>query len=202
MAKVDPYPTVTPEKGQPGHRDVYHDRSECPDGCRIESGNRRGRASKVRLVQSSVVRWHSQLCVSMLVPEASPSHALEVRIVGTEHRLWACTHPLSVGPLPRPGSHQLLLLGLPDGIRTRNRICPPRGTPGRPSARQEPSDHGISRSPQAFGRDIRLAHVSGPATLTLGPHAAGRPHQARCALSNGVSWPTYDLALHLVVKMQ
>lgn len=38
--KVQPYDTVTPEKGEPGHRDVYH-QSRCPDGKRILSRNRR-----------------------------------------------------------------------------------------------------------------------------------------------------------------
>jgi hypothetical protein len=38
MVKVDPYHTATAEK-RPGHRDVYHDRSECPDGSRIEKVN-------------------------------------------------------------------------------------------------------------------------------------------------------------------
>ena len=39
--KVNPYHTVTPEKDEPGHRDVYHDLSECPDGRRILPANRR-----------------------------------------------------------------------------------------------------------------------------------------------------------------
>jgi hypothetical protein len=39
--KVSPYHTVTPEKEEPGHRDVYHDLSDCPDGLRIKIANRR-----------------------------------------------------------------------------------------------------------------------------------------------------------------
>ena len=39
--KVQPYHTVTPEKDDPGHRDVYHDLSGCPDGLRIKISNRR-----------------------------------------------------------------------------------------------------------------------------------------------------------------
>ena len=39
--KVSPYHTVTPEKEEPGHRDVYHDLSDCPDGLRIKITNRR-----------------------------------------------------------------------------------------------------------------------------------------------------------------
>ena len=39
--KVKPYHTMTPEKDEPGHRDVYHNRSECPDGRRIKPENRR-----------------------------------------------------------------------------------------------------------------------------------------------------------------
>jgi len=38
MAKVEPYHTVTPEAGEPGHRDVYDD---CSDGRRILPENRR-----------------------------------------------------------------------------------------------------------------------------------------------------------------
>jgi hypothetical protein len=40
MVQVSPYHTTTPEAGEPGHRNVYHDRSECPDGSRIKAGNR------------------------------------------------------------------------------------------------------------------------------------------------------------------
>ena len=39
--KVQPYHTVTPEKDDPGHRDVYHDLSGCPDGLRTKISNRR-----------------------------------------------------------------------------------------------------------------------------------------------------------------
>lgn len=39
--KVNPYHTVTPEKDEPGHRDVYHDLNDCPDGLRIKPENRR-----------------------------------------------------------------------------------------------------------------------------------------------------------------
>lgn len=35
MAKVYPYRTKHPEAG-PGHRDVYHDHDDCPDGQRIK----------------------------------------------------------------------------------------------------------------------------------------------------------------------
>jgi hypothetical protein len=41
MAKVYPYHTITPEQGEPGHRNVYHDHDDCPDGKRIEPQNRR-----------------------------------------------------------------------------------------------------------------------------------------------------------------
>lgn len=40
MMKVAPYHTATPEKEDPGHRDVYHDLSDCPDGLRIKVANR------------------------------------------------------------------------------------------------------------------------------------------------------------------
>jgi hypothetical protein len=40
MAKVAPYHTTTPEGGEPGHRDVYHDQDNCPDGMRIRPWNR------------------------------------------------------------------------------------------------------------------------------------------------------------------
>ena len=39
--RVERYHTLTPEKEDPGHRDVYHDLSECPDGSRIKLANRR-----------------------------------------------------------------------------------------------------------------------------------------------------------------
>ena len=35
MAKVAPYYTITPESGEPRHRDVYHDHDDCSDGQRI-----------------------------------------------------------------------------------------------------------------------------------------------------------------------
>jgi hypothetical protein len=35
--KVNPYHTITPEKDEPGHRDVYHDLNNCPDGQRIKA---------------------------------------------------------------------------------------------------------------------------------------------------------------------
>jgi hypothetical protein len=38
--KVQLYHTVTPEAGQPGHRDVYHDHNNCSDGLRIKPENR------------------------------------------------------------------------------------------------------------------------------------------------------------------
>ena len=34
---MNPYHTSTPEKGEPGHRDVYHDLNNCPDGRRIKA---------------------------------------------------------------------------------------------------------------------------------------------------------------------
>jgi hypothetical protein len=39
--KVQPYHTATPEKDDPGHRDVYHDLSDRSDGLRIKISNRR-----------------------------------------------------------------------------------------------------------------------------------------------------------------
>jgi hypothetical protein len=39
--RVQPYHTVTPEKEDPGHRDVYHDLNDCPDGLRILPANQR-----------------------------------------------------------------------------------------------------------------------------------------------------------------
>jgi hypothetical protein len=38
--KVNTFHTTTPEGSDPGHRDVYHDDSSCPDGSRILSVNR------------------------------------------------------------------------------------------------------------------------------------------------------------------
>jgi hypothetical protein len=35
VAKVGPYYTITPESGEPRHRDVYHDHDDCSDGQRI-----------------------------------------------------------------------------------------------------------------------------------------------------------------------
>ena len=35
VAKVGPYYTITPESGEPRHRDVYHDHDNCSDGRRI-----------------------------------------------------------------------------------------------------------------------------------------------------------------------
>jgi hypothetical protein len=35
VAKVAPYYTITPESGEPRHRDVYHDHDNCSDGQRI-----------------------------------------------------------------------------------------------------------------------------------------------------------------------
>jgi hypothetical protein len=35
VAKVAPYYTITPESGEPRHRDVYHDHDDCSDGQRI-----------------------------------------------------------------------------------------------------------------------------------------------------------------------
>ena len=48
--KVQPYHTITPEAGQPGHRgDVYHDQSTCSDGMRIKPENRRsGSAGRLK----------------------------------------------------------------------------------------------------------------------------------------------------------
>jgi hypothetical protein len=40
MSKVSPYHTVTPEAGQPGHRNVYHNDNACSDGKRILPQNR------------------------------------------------------------------------------------------------------------------------------------------------------------------
>lgn len=40
MAKVNPYHTTTPEGGEPGRRDVYHDHDDCSDGSRILPQNR------------------------------------------------------------------------------------------------------------------------------------------------------------------
>jgi len=37
--KINPFHTTTPEHGA-GHRDVYHDNSECSDGKRIEAEHR------------------------------------------------------------------------------------------------------------------------------------------------------------------
>lgn len=39
--KIAAYHTVTPERDEPVHRDVYHDLSDCPDGMRIKPANRR-----------------------------------------------------------------------------------------------------------------------------------------------------------------
>lgn len=41
MSKVQPYHTDTPEGGQVGHRDVYHDHDNCSEGRRIKPKNRR-----------------------------------------------------------------------------------------------------------------------------------------------------------------
>ncbi len=38
--KVAPYHTTTPEAGDPGHRDVYHDHNDCSDGKRILPQNK------------------------------------------------------------------------------------------------------------------------------------------------------------------
>lgn len=47
MAKVPPYHTITPEKDEPSHRDVYHNDDACPDGRRIERENwRSGTANR------------------------------------------------------------------------------------------------------------------------------------------------------------
>jgi hypothetical protein len=35
VAKVGSYYTITPESGEPRHRDVYHDHDNCSDGQRI-----------------------------------------------------------------------------------------------------------------------------------------------------------------------
>lgn len=35
VVKVAPYYTITPESGEPRHRDVYHDHDNCSDGQRI-----------------------------------------------------------------------------------------------------------------------------------------------------------------------
>src|SRR5205807_10073458 len=35
VAKVAPYYTITPESGEPRHRDVYHDHDNCSEGQRI-----------------------------------------------------------------------------------------------------------------------------------------------------------------------
>jgi hypothetical protein len=35
VVKVGPYYTITPESGEPRHRDVYHDHDNCSDGQRI-----------------------------------------------------------------------------------------------------------------------------------------------------------------------
>lgn len=40
MAKVDPYHTTTPEAGDSGHRNVYHDNDACSDGKRILPQNK------------------------------------------------------------------------------------------------------------------------------------------------------------------
>ena len=40
MAKVLPYHTTTPESGEPGRRDVYHDNNACSDGRRILPQNK------------------------------------------------------------------------------------------------------------------------------------------------------------------
>jgi hypothetical protein len=37
--EINPFHTTTPEHGA-GHRDVYHDNSECSDGKRIEAEHR------------------------------------------------------------------------------------------------------------------------------------------------------------------
>jgi len=42
--KVNPFHTVTPEKEHPGHRDVFHDQNNCPDGLRIKPENKRSGA--------------------------------------------------------------------------------------------------------------------------------------------------------------
>ena len=39
MAQVIPYHTTKPEKKGSSHRNVYHDRDECPDGSRIKQEN-------------------------------------------------------------------------------------------------------------------------------------------------------------------
>jgi hypothetical protein len=41
MTKVDPYHTINPESQNPGHRDVYHDHDDCPQGRRILPQDRR-----------------------------------------------------------------------------------------------------------------------------------------------------------------
>jgi hypothetical protein len=41
MPKVAPYHTITPEQDEPGHRNVYHDHDDCPDGRRIKAENKR-----------------------------------------------------------------------------------------------------------------------------------------------------------------
>jgi hypothetical protein len=40
IVKVAPYHTTTPEAGEPGHRDVYHDHNDCSDGNRILPENK------------------------------------------------------------------------------------------------------------------------------------------------------------------
>jgi hypothetical protein len=47
--KVLPHHTVTPEAGQPGHRDVFHDQITCSDGLRIKPVNKRsGTAGRLK----------------------------------------------------------------------------------------------------------------------------------------------------------
>jgi hypothetical protein len=49
MPKVAPYHTITPEQDEPGHRNVYHDHDDCPDGRRIKAENKRsGTAGRPR----------------------------------------------------------------------------------------------------------------------------------------------------------
>ena len=49
MAKVASYHTTTNEDFPPSHRDVYHDRDDCPAGKRIKPEHRRlGTAGRPR----------------------------------------------------------------------------------------------------------------------------------------------------------
>ena len=41
---MNPFHTVSPEKEHPGHRDVFHDQNNCPDGLRIKPENKRSGA--------------------------------------------------------------------------------------------------------------------------------------------------------------